>query len=431
MKATSLALHWLLIAVIFAAHLFRAGEIPAAAAALAVPALLLWRRAWVYRLLQAVALAWGAEWLRTGATLAWDRAQWGEPYLRMTLILGVVAGVTAAAALTTERLARPPEPDLHPWLSLTAAAGAVLLLVPVQAMVELKMLLIERWVPGAGWVEISLLALYAGWLAPKVEENSRLWRGRLWTFFSAVFFGQLILGLAGFERFLQTGELHLPVPALVIGGPLYRGEGLFMPILFLATIALAGPTWCSHLCYIGAWDYQAASLKKRASIPGSWRIWGRVVTLAIVVVGAVGMRLAGVSTPIAALLGAAFGLVGVVIMLWASRKWGYMVHCTAWCPLGLVAVTLGKLNPFRVDLGGGCTQCGACTPVCRYDALRPEHLAAGKVGYSCTLCGDCVQRCTKGELQYRFLYWRGENPRLAYIALAVALHSAFLGLARI
>ena len=50
------------------------------------------------------------------------------------------------------------------------------------------------------------------------------------------------------------GEMHLPVPALILAGPLYRGEGFFMLFLFLSTVLIVGPAWCSWLCYVGAWD---------------------------------------------------------------------------------------------------------------------------------------------------------------------------------
>ncbi|HDJ22855.1 MAG TPA: 4Fe-4S binding protein [Candidatus Aminicenantes bacterium] len=63
--------------------------------------------------------------------------------------------------------------------------------------------------------------------------------------------------------FLMTGKLHLPVPALILAGPIYRGTLSFMLILFLVTIVLVGPAWCSHLCYVGAWDDIACRRKRR------------------------------------------------------------------------------------------------------------------------------------------------------------------------
>ena len=50
-----------------------------------------------------VVLTLGAlEWMRTLVTLAMQRSEQGEPLLRMTLILGVVAAVTLVSALLFE-----------------------------------------------------------------------------------------------------------------------------------------------------------------------------------------------------------------------------------------------------------------------------------------------------------------------------------------
>ena len=96
-------------------------------------------------------------------------------------------------------------------------------------------------------------------------------------------------------------------------------------------------------------------------------------------------------------------------MLGVSRRMGVMVHCTAWCPMGLVAGVLGKLSPWRLTIGAECTACGHCAKACRYDALRPEDLAAKRPGVSCSLCGDCLNRCPRGELSLRFFGWSGQG----------------------
>ena len=70
--------------------------------------------------------------------------------------------------------------------------------------------------------------------------------------------GQLALGIFADPIFLMTGKLHLPIPAVILAGPLYRFEGLFMPILFISTLLLSGPAWCSQLCYFGAFDAWSA-----------------------------------------------------------------------------------------------------------------------------------------------------------------------------
>ncbi|MHC5035002.1 MAG: 4Fe-4S binding protein, partial [Planctomycetota bacterium] len=147
------------------------------------------------------------------------------------------------------------------------------LLAVVQIVVERPMLIAERFVPGAGWVESVVLAGYASWLIGMLYDprNTAVWRRRLWTYFSVLFFAQLLLGLAGVERFLMSGKLHLPIPAMIVAGPLYRGSGFFMPILFTVTVLLVGPAWCSYLCYVGSWDLNAAVQRRRPMQLPSWR----------------------------------------------------------------------------------------------------------------------------------------------------------------
>jgi hypothetical protein len=85
--------------LLLAAHFFRAGLIPVAAACVALLALLLVRSSWAGGALQ-VALALGVlEWLRTAWVFAAARAAIGQPYARLLVILSAVALVTALAAL--------------------------------------------------------------------------------------------------------------------------------------------------------------------------------------------------------------------------------------------------------------------------------------------------------------------------------------------
>jgi hypothetical protein len=85
--------------IVFAAHFLRSGCLPVAAGALGLIALLGVRRPWVARLVQIVLVVGALEWVRTLMSLAMARSRQGEPFLRMTVILGVVAAVTFGAAL--------------------------------------------------------------------------------------------------------------------------------------------------------------------------------------------------------------------------------------------------------------------------------------------------------------------------------------------
>jgi polyferredoxin len=304
----------------------------------------------------------------------------------------------------------------------------------VQLVVERPMLIAERFIPGAGWVEILALAAYAAWLVGVLHEtrHTALWRRRLWTFFSLVFFAQLAIGLAGIEQFLMSGKLHLPIPAMIMAGPLYRGSGIFMPILFGATVLLVGPAWCSYLCYVGSWDLNGALARRRPAQLPRWRNWFRVGVLVLVAGTALALRVAGVPGITATLLGLAVGLIGVGIMVTTSRRTGSMIHCTMYCPVGLAADVLGKLSPFRLRLReDSCTDCGACAITCRYGALRPEDIARRRPGLTCTLCGDCLPACRSNAIEYRCPGLSPPIARAAFLLLVVSLHAVFLGVARI
>ncbi len=427
----------LLSFLVLAAHFFRAGELGLVGVALAAPLLLLGRWRWAVRVLQGLLVLGAAEWIRTARALAEMRIAFHQDWLRMALILGGVAAfaLVGVALLSRPRVLEAFDRDAaHVRVSTAAFALTAGLLAFVSWRVERPMILADRFLPGAGDVEILALAAWAAFLSARLMErrDAARWRVRAWTLFSVVFFGQLLLGLLGFDRFLQTGTLHLPVPALIVGGPLYRGEHFFMPILFASTVLLVGPAWCSHLCYIGAWD-QNFSLRKR--IPRRlprWRGAFRVGSLLVVIAGALLLRLLGASPLVATLAGAAFGLLGVGVMAWWSRRTGQMVHCTAWCPIGLVSTFLGRINPFRVKISADtCTQCMACVTACRYDALSRESVSRHEVGGACTLCGDCLQRCDSQAIHMEFPGLKPAAARALFVVIVVSLHASFLGLARI
>lgn len=88
--------------VVLGAHFLRSGTMLGVAAMIALVALLPLRRPWVARLVQGVLVLGALEWLRTLVTLAIRRSEHGAPYLRMALILGVVAAISLAAALLFE-----------------------------------------------------------------------------------------------------------------------------------------------------------------------------------------------------------------------------------------------------------------------------------------------------------------------------------------
>ena len=420
--------------LVLAAHALRFGEVGQVAAWLAVGGLLLSRQPWARRAVQGLLLVGVAFWTDVAADLVRLRLAMHMPWERLALIMAAVALVCGLAAWALEaRKVRQRMADGPAWPGALAFVLCLGLVLAARAKSPVAVLLADRFWPGWGWLEALLLAAYAGWLAHAVLDPARSarWRLRVWGLFSLAFFGQLGLGLLGADALLMTGRLHLPVPALIVAGPLFRGHGLFMLILFASTVALVGPAWCSWLCYVGAWDGWACSGRKPAGPLPAWRWPLRLALLGLAGVAPLALRAAGVDTLAAVWIAAGFGLAGVGIMALASRRLGVMVHCSAWCPIGALGSLLGRLNPFRVRMTADCTQCGACARACRYDALTPADIAAGRPGLSCTLCGDCVGACKHAALEYRFPGVSPAASRALFLALVAGMHAAFLGVARI
>jgi len=304
-------------------------------------------------------------------------------------------------------------------------------LIPVHLKVPRPMLLLERFFPGWGWLEIALLAFYSAFIVYKMTHihDTAKWRIRIWTIFSFVFFAQLIIGLFGYELFLMTGKLHFPIPAMIIAGPVYRFQFGFMPILILTTIVLSGPAWCSQLCYFGALDALAAQSKRGKTIKNKKLI--RTIILILVVLTALGLRLFQISELWVAITVTVFGIAGLVVILFMSVRKGMMVHCTTYCPIGVAVSYLKFINPFRVVITHDCTLCGICVKDCKYDALSVDILKSGKPGITCTYCGDCISGCPTGKIQYKLFNFSPETARNIWIITTVVIHSVFLGLARI
>jgi polyferredoxin len=299
---------------------------------------------------------------------------------------------------------------------------------------SIQLLIVDRFYPYLGNLEVFLLSLYAAWMTDNLlnEKQSAKWRKRLWLFFSIVFFIQFLLGISGFEKFMQTGKLHLPIPALVIGGPLYRGGGIFMAILLSVTLLFAGPSWCSHLCYIGALDQYFANRRKHAKqIPLKWRQRLRFSILIATAAIALTLNYSDISPLIAGSVAVIFAAVSIMVMMFYSSKSGVLLHCTSVCPVGWLTTTFGKINPFRIKLNQNCTDCQVCSLSCNYSALNREDISKREPNIACTLCGDCIGACPHDAIEYRFA---GLNPvpaRRLFISVIVTLHTLFIAVARV
>ncbi len=307
----------------------------------------------------------------------------------------------------------------------------------VLSMVQIKLtenplLLAERFLPRAGWAELLFFALYGAFVAYKMQDplNVPKYRKITWTIFTVVFFGQLILGLSGFESFLMTGKLHLPIPMMIIAGPLHRAQLSVMTILFLSTVILTGPAWCSHLCYFGAMDNLAAGGKtKSARLKNRKAIKSTILVL--VIAFALIFRWLNVPVLYTTILAATFGVVGILIIIFVSRRKKKMVHCSLYCPIGTVVSILKPVNPFRMYIDSSCDVCLKCTSLCKYDALSVSDIKNKKPGFGCTYCGDCLSACPQTAIKYKFFNLKPETARNLYLFLTISIHAAFLALAKL
>ena len=89
----------ILSCLLLAAHFSRGGILVLSLACIALPGLLLARKPWVPVVFQVILLLGGFEWIRRAAELRAQRIESGDDWVRMAIILGVVAGVTFASAL--------------------------------------------------------------------------------------------------------------------------------------------------------------------------------------------------------------------------------------------------------------------------------------------------------------------------------------------
>ena len=81
--------------LLLAAHFMHAGRTFLIILMLVLPLLLIPRRRWVPWVFQLVLILGAIEWLRTLVAIAQTRVSFGEPWIRMAAILGVVAVVWA------------------------------------------------------------------------------------------------------------------------------------------------------------------------------------------------------------------------------------------------------------------------------------------------------------------------------------------------
>ena len=386
-------------------------------------------------------LFWGAfEWGTTAFFLAQSRMQAGLPWLRAALILWGVACVTClgAIALYSKRNDNEEE-DSHARLKGIIFISSFLAIYYVAHVSPVPLLLLERFIPRWGDAQIIFIAWYGVFIAALLldQKHSRKGRKFAWLAFCILFFGQLALGLLGVEKMLMTGELHFPVPGFIVLGPVFRGALNIMVILVLVATLLTGSAWCSMLCYFGPLDSFVAGNKAVKPIPPilQWAVrYGRFCILALGVLVAIAFRLMEQSMDLALIVSFLFIAASLFCMMLISRKYRSMMHCTAFCPMGIVINALGKISPWRMRIEADkCDNCGACEKICKYRAISYAHRKKEKTGFQCSLCMDCTSVCKNKAIALKsiLLPLSDQTARRIFIALIVTLYAIFIAFARV
>jgi hypothetical protein len=107
--------------LVLAAHFYRAGNSILAGACVIAPfVLLIFRREWAVRVVQAMLLLGALEWVATLVRLIDERAREGRPWMRMAAILGAVALFSFGSMILLlwfrvrpRRRSMPPPPMTH------------------------------------------------------------------------------------------------------------------------------------------------------------------------------------------------------------------------------------------------------------------------------------------------------------------------------
>jgi len=425
-----------LASILLAAHFLHKGNIPIAFMSAFMPMLLLFKKKWALNILSIFLFLSVVIWFKTALDLIHFRIATEQNWLRSFFIFFFVILFNLFSLYISINFRKAKKlftGDNTSRASTIAFFTTASFLMIAKLKTHFSILLFDRFFKGAGYIEIFIMAIYAAWLTEKfiTSKNSQKLRLNIWKIFSVIFFTQLVLGITVDSIFLMTGTLHFPIPALILAGPIYRGSGLFMPILFLSTVILTGPTWCSYLCYFGVWDNVASNQK---SIPESRSRFfksARWIIFILLIVVALTMHILRAPSYIAIIAASTFGIFGIATIIFISRKKGTMIHCTSYCPIGILSNILGKINPFRIRINNSCSRCNICTTSCRYDALTPLDIQKQKAGFTCTLCGDCIDACHSNAIYYKFFNLKPETAKRLFYILIISAHAIFLALARI
>lgn len=434
---------WLGLAVALltlGAHFYRSGEYGIVACAAGALVFMCLESRWKQYAV-AFFLLWGMlEWGESAMRLAVTRMGFGMPWMRGAGIIGAVALVTGLAgwgALLRARRLDAGREDSTAFFQGAVFICVFLALFYLRRGAKMDFLLLERYLPIIGSVQIFFASWYAAFIAGRLADHkkSRQTRRLVWLIFACVFFLQFFLGALGFDKMLLTGKLHVPIPAFIVYAPIFRESFSMMPAIVLAATLLAGSAWCSMLCYFGPFDSLAAGAKAARPYP-AWAVmlqrYGRPATLVLGSLLAFLLGRAGLSYAMAASLAAAFAFFSLLLMALVSRRWMGMFHCTAFCPMGLVVNLLGRVSPWRIRVDrDSCDNCQACEKICKYSAITHESRQEGKTLLRCSLCRDCIGACKSKAVYVHFPGLGRDAAWKVFVGLVTALHVLFFSIAMV
>ncbi len=426
----------LLAMLVLAAHYYRSGNYTMTICLAGIIALHFGTSAWKRYVLGAVLCLGAVEWCMSIHSLIILRVYLGQTWLRASIILGLVAALTALAGIYS-LLAAKRQSSANPLAIVQALAFMLVFLILYQLnLYKPDLLLLKRFWPFWGNIELVLLAWYAALVTGGLLnlKTSRKTRRMAWGIFALIFFGQLALGLLGVPMMRTLESAHIPIPGLVIFAPIYRGELGFMPVFVLIITLLVGSSWCSMLCYFG--PLEAAFCAKRPVREPSGFLalalrHGRISVLIGGILISTILKILGASNWIAMSAGLTYAGVSLLLLLIASRKYAGMVHCTAFCPLGLIVSVLARLSPWRVRIDPKrCDNCGSCEKACFYHAIDAGRRQKGSPHLRCTLCRDCIAVCPKEAISLGMSFVGPPMAAWIFVLLLVSLHVLFIATAR-
>ena len=109
-----------------------------------------------------------------------------------------------------------------------------------------------------------------------------------------------------------------------------------------------------------------------------------------------------------------FGIGGLAVIVFISKKRKKMAHCITYCPIGTIVSFAKYASPFRMHIAPDCNACMKCSMTCKYDALQKIDIQHLRPGLTCTYCGDCISSCKSQSIHYTVFGSRTNKARTIF-----------------